>query len=744
MPISTPAPGASTHASRDSKGKETDLKSAHSALTSQTEEEDSTIGTAESYSKQLTEFLENNKDAIDSTKNALSAALTVTNIEEPIDAFIQTSKIIVSGLDILGKIHPFISIAAQAFKLVIEVDLTRRENDGKVLAVRLQMQDMIVMLFDLRDISKEKVGHLTEVMESIAKHITAARSACEEYQGKGLFSRMIKCKIYEDRLAKYAQLFADDKREVQSSLALYTADGVSEIKKQMQKLFRVLETDHEREVRGIIGNNEAQDYIGNEKLQQQLFAESEKFLKQSQLASERKLLQKELVENVDDVFKKHITRFNSQLQKQNNLILAALNSGPSTQISDPTLQEIWRAHRWSDPILGQHFVSGLHGHYKEELTRETDSRSQCDSERWVLEYIDIAPAKLIEAVDDDGSGFLSAEEINSFTAPKPEDWSLTDWIVFWVAGWHPTVAWYKEKIEAILPSQSTSLPQYVHSDNMRAANTYFASSAIQREVSDHQRIDHYIFPLLYLLLSHHRDTMEQAGREHSEFTRMSTSLDSIFEAVEWRIDVLKAMFEMNSLDVKEHFRHFSFGMFSSLYDFEHDEHDEQKNSAQDQNEQSPQNQVQDPRPIIEGGTGGEGGPGGKEGGAGGPGEATDMNLEDTKYFRKISGGVGGKGGKGGNSEGVGVGGIGGIGKGNKFRETRITQGWLFEPNPDVKIADLEKYGLDKYLGERLIAEGYMTVGDLLEATDEHLERAQLNQGRINHLKGTLRNVPPKK
>ncbi|KAF8162427.1 hypothetical protein K438DRAFT_1858588, partial [Mycena galopus ATCC 62051] len=586
------------------------------------------------------------------------------------------------------------------------------------------------------------------VMKSIAVHITSARSACEEYQAKGFFAKIIKCKIYEDRLAGHAQIFADDKQEVKFILQLKSTDQLDEIgkkidqhqadlKKQMQELFRVLETEDQRKVRESI-KNEAQDYIGNKELQQQLFAKGEKFLTPSQLANEKKSLEKELAENVDEVFKKHIALFTSQLEKENGRlfqtmtadkkeILAAVDSGPHMTIKDPGMREVWHAHGWSDPVPGKNFISSLNEYYEKKFS------SQSDSERWVLEYINPAHAELIiEAVDADGSGHVSAQELDNFTALKPYDWSLAEWIVFWAVGWYPTLAWYKEKIEVIL-SKSTS----VHPDNLRVANTYFASSAIRRvklllrstrspskkildesrlntltekfrgweeklletelkrlsysldgrakvqEVLNHKRIDHCIFPLLYLLLNRHWDTMQRAGREHSELTTMSKSLDAIFEAVEWRIDGLKVMFRMNSLDVKENFSHFSCGMFYSLYNPD-DEHHVEINSAQGQNEQSPQKQVfdaQDLRSIIRGGTGGKGG---KGSGPGGLGEASRMSLAATKNFKEITD-FRGIGGEGGEARSAGTeGGIGGIGKGNDFGE-RITEGWLVQPNPDVKV-----------------------------------------------------------
>ncbi|KAJ6486800.1 hypothetical protein C8R45DRAFT_1098080 [Mycena sanguinolenta] len=858
----TLAPGVSTQASlpRDNQGTVTSPKSSHSALASQTQAEDSTVDAAESYYSQVNEwkdklddFFTENASTINSAENVLSAALDVKNIEEKFTALAQTSKTIMAGLDILGQIHPFISrecqsvllfyiscepsqVAAQAFKLAINVDVTRRENDKKVLAVQLQMQDMIVVLFLLRHLGdpKEKVGGQTVetrmrgLVQSIANHVTSGRSACEEYQKKGFVAKMIKSKIYEDRLATYAQIFADDKREIQFSLQLYATYGVNEIKQkidqqradfkeQMQELFRKLETSRERDIRNLIESNHgAQNCVENEEILRQLFTMAgENLMTTRELAKARKSLQKELAEEVDEVFKKRIGLLSYQLEKQNDRlasdkeeILAALDKGPHTKIVDPDLREIWRGQRWPGSIRGEVFISGLNEYYEEKLTKsgdypgEGDIRSQYDSERWVLEYINIAHAKpIIEAIADDGSGLVNAKEVNDFTALKPNDWSLTDWIVFWAVGWYPTVAWYKEKIGIIL-SQSTSLSQYAHLDNLLAANTYFASSAIRRvrlllrsthspsrnihvdveprlknltedfrrleeellknrleersyfldqratvqQVSNYQRIDHYIFPLLYLLLNHHWGTMQRAGREplaDSEFTRMSTSLDTVFKAVEGRVDDLEAMFEMHSLNVKEHLSHFSFGMFHLLHDVEDDEHSAGINLAQDQNKPSLQKQgfdVQESKPIIRGGTGGGGGYGGKRGGAGGVGEASHMNLEDTKYFKEINGGVGGKGGK---SEGEG--GSGGKGEGNKFLETPITEGWLVEPNPDVNVADLKKHGLDEAICRLLVADGYRTVGDLLEATENDLKAAGLtSRGRINQLKATLKRVPPKK
>ncbi|KAF7343360.1 Protein kinase domain-containing protein [Mycena venus] len=640
-----PVPQGSPHASRlrDTQGRATAPKPS-SALASQVEAEDSTIDAMESYYSQVKEwkdqldnFFAENASTINSAENVLSSVLDVENIEEKFTALAQTSKTIIAGLDILGQIHPFISLAVQAFKLAINVDATRRENDKKVLAVQLQMQDMIVVLFHLRgmpDPKKKVEGQTVEdrmsgLVQSIAKHVTSCRSACEGYKKKGFIPKMIKCKTYEDRLATYAQLFADDKREIQFTLQLYTTYGVKEINQKIDQQGTLIER-----------TGGTQNCVNNDEVLRELFAMGgESLATRHEVHNARKLLRKELAEDVDEVLAKHIRSLSRQLEKQNDRvlhamtsnkeeILAAFRTGLHNKISDPELQGIWREQRWPGSINGQDFVSALNEYYEEKLAKSDDSageaaiRSFHDSERWTLGFINTANSKLIiEAVDDDGSGSVSIREVNNFTARKPNGWSLPKWIAFWAVGWYPTVAWYKKEIERIL-SESTSFCQFVHPANLQAANSYFAGAAIRRvalllrsthspskkthveprlklltdefrmleeellktrleersyfldqlatvqQVIDRRRIDCYIFPLLYLLLNHHLDTMRRAGRgplNDSEFTSMSTSLDTVFKAAESRLDELEAMFQ-NSVDVKERLGYFAFGMFQLLYD----------------------------------------------------------------------------------------------------------------------------------------------------------------------------------
>ncbi|KAJ7311677.1 hypothetical protein DFH08DRAFT_449272 [Mycena albidolilacea] len=124
-----------------------------------------------------------------------------------------TSKRLVPGLTALEKLHPFISgvscqfrpehlsnpylEAVLSFTLVTTLADTHRETDKKVLAVLKEMQDMMAVLFHLRDIrDTELMGSATDatmlktrlldLLPAIARDITQCGNLCDVYMKKSL------------------------------------------------------------------------------------------------------------------------------------------------------------------------------------------------------------------------------------------------------------------------------------------------------------------------------------------------------------------------------------------------------------------------------------------------------------------------------------------------------------------------------------------------------------------------------
>jgi hypothetical protein len=93
----------------------------------------------------------------------------------------------------------------------------------------------------------------------------------------------------------------------------------------------------------------------------------------------------------------------------------------------------------------------LKDHYIEKASKDSDSVTS-GPDGWALKYINIGRMQsILEAFDDDVSGFVTVNEVNSFTRSRPLGWrhvissgsrglfvhlhhSLPHWIAYWAIG----------------------------------------------------------------------------------------------------------------------------------------------------------------------------------------------------------------------------------------------------------------------------------------------------------------------
>ena len=63
----------------------------------------------------------------------------------------------------------------------------------------------------------------------------------------------------------------------------------------------------------------------------------------------------------------------------------------------------------------------LKDHFAEKAAKRSGSPSDQDS--WALQYINVGRARsILEAFDDDVSGFVTVNEVNNFTQGRPLGW----------------------------------------------------------------------------------------------------------------------------------------------------------------------------------------------------------------------------------------------------------------------------------------------------------------------------------
>ncbi|KAF8989784.1 hypothetical protein BDQ17DRAFT_1288362 [Cyathus striatus] len=592
-----------------------------------------------------------------------------------INSFSETTKVVIGALDELQDIHPFLGVAIIAFKLVVTLDLTRRENNKKVIAIQLQMQDMMCVLFQLRNMKDHTVegpdgltieDRMHDLIENIARDIKECGSACDVYLKKGFLAKTLKSKIYEQRLADYAERFVDNRNNLQLAITIHMSLGVDSanekldkqdeqlrsIGEQLRELFRKLDTPRERDMLKFVEDNGGpRACIEENGLLEKLLKKSGETAASVALVSgrhgdeliiARKALLKELSEDLDVAFRRNMTLFEGKLDiqlglitalgtkmsDQENHIISAIKAGSYERIQDPDLQELWKEMGWKGSVKARHFVLALRDYFADKFgfkagaTESGPNDSLVVNDQWTLSYVNIAYLQpILEAIDDDGTGFINIKEVNTFCVSCPQNWTLLQWLAYWAAGWQLNVTKYRNKIYSTV-QKMMELLQFVREDNKQVVSDYldnwmfcqldlllrstkpisesvninpelaklardFASSeeillgnklksvlfeldspATVSLVTGPGRIERYIYPLLHLILRRHLDRIKYSCHHilnKDEFTSAIASLTSLFTAFDDRTADLEAIYKQMHLNVKSHFQNFSFGMFLASY-----------------------------------------------------------------------------------------------------------------------------------------------------------------------------------
>ncbi|KAF5325407.1 hypothetical protein D9619_010006 [Psilocybe cf. subviscida] len=666
---------------------------------------------------QFNKFYTKNEKAIEKCMkiDVRSIALEekASEIELQIDTFSETTKVVLDGLAGLGKIHPIIGAAVVAFHAVISLDLSRRDNDRKVIAIMLEMQNMMCAMFQLRHLKHTHIqeserdaekSRLHRLIESITTDIIQCGSDLNYYLGQKFAFKLIKAKNFEQRFKIHVENFAMRRSELQSSITVYIAGGVdqanltiTEVSKKLDAvdskldyffhaLLRKLDTLQEKEaLRFLDHNNGVENCISKDNLLARLLTMTGDVLPDSEniaglgtderIKKSRKVLTDEVHQNFEDSLKQNTLRFERLLIIQNNnheRVIAQLEKQegyqkvtvskldkllyymhPDTKLNDPEVRRIWERMGLKTSVKAKNFVLTFRDYYQHDhsapptpnpltgvshtpvidgntaaqslsLSTNFDQPSSAspleDPNAWLLEYIDVAHVRpIVEAMDADGSGFISVKEINTFARARPKEWSLLQWMVYWAAGWHINITQYRDKIYDILVQMHEILPSlhpanrvYVdhyldgnsigtiegilrstksvthaqhgqiaelaqfYADaqetalrtNLQEVSYLISSVADATLVAGPARAESWIYPLLYLLLERHLAVLK-LGRtlvfNEREIDTHWTSLAFVLMVFEQRKESLTAMFSQIYQNVAGHFEMFAYGMFYASY-----------------------------------------------------------------------------------------------------------------------------------------------------------------------------------
>ncbi|KAJ7846409.1 hypothetical protein B0H14DRAFT_936649 [Mycena olivaceomarginata] len=411
-------------------------------------------------------------------KTGLEAVGGMEVIEQGLNAFMEGMPVLMNALDEVAKLHPFIGVAVMAIKAVWALEQKRRENDRRILALHMEMKDMMGVLTQLKNVKDpEEVapdgttikGRMQEIAKGTADDIKACANACDTYSKKKLVVKVLKGPIWEGKLVKFVGMFSKRRDQFELALSIHTALGVDAANRaistvdkttqemnakmdMMMKMFAQMVSPEQKEMARLVEQRGGQAVLDNDKALKEL-SDWENKSGGSQgsgathggKSSDLDDLKDDLHTDPDAAMEQNMSVFTRKfevqkrqiidelsrvVERQGDRIISAVTAGPHDRIIDPNVHSIWKEMGWRGSVKARHFVMALRDHFQEETSKSADGEPRehptiviDEADVWALEYINVVHLQAIsEAFDDDASGFVTVAEVNVFTTARPLDW----------------------------------------------------------------------------------------------------------------------------------------------------------------------------------------------------------------------------------------------------------------------------------------------------------------------------------
>lgn len=558
------------------------------------------------------------------------------------------AKEVAALLDVVSEIHPAVAAVAGIFKVVIQMELDHNENHAKVAVLHFSLTDMLFSLgylkpaFSKEDELSQKLDHF---LRGVEKTINEFGNFCDVYYKQRSFVRFLKSGSYKEKLSEFATKFEDQKRKLKQLLALKTASTISQVDESMGQMHAKVddimkfiatqksaqEADVEKSVLVLGGEEEVlKDATKIEKLAQKYGEQLAANVMFTLYASIEHLMEGNV-----NLFTLKVETASAEIkdaiERSTNAILLRIDSGPHELIENNEIRSVWKEMQWRISCKCRHFVDAIHHHYFRLFSRHkalTGENHPCQWTLFFLSNVLFYPA-IGEAIDDDGSGFVSVYEVNKFLRAIPEGWSTPQWLAFWAAGWYQNAIVYSTRCDELakdirrlaktaLPENRRALKPFLTRRDQGLSDLRLIYDSVMVDTLDYhgvssrtefdellklrkeymeietrammeqlertkyqldciasvhavmgtRRDERSVLCLMHLLLRHYKQIAQVAQTkvlDPQEFQAMSQSSFNLTEAFERRFNNLKESWRQQRLDTKLQVTYSAGGLFNFWY-----------------------------------------------------------------------------------------------------------------------------------------------------------------------------------
>lgn len=281
---------------------------------------------------------------------------------------------LVDVLDYVSRVHPFVAVAALAFKAALELEITRQENDKRILQLHADMCNTMRLVawlcefqdqYPMPDKSISLQERLGQCIKDIATDIKECAKKCAAFRDKNPFTRMLFGSYWEKIFVGFSQKFETHQKNVHRVLSAISTLIASASHVELRaightlKLFTELRPLKERKTLEFVDGSGGSQAI----LQDQVLLEEFKALAVQAWSSEDderfSYVYNEIGRDLQDLqlemqtmLQHHQEGVEKLFEKQWDRLYTALQAGAvgrnlCTELQDSDIRKLWIDNNWT-------------------------------------------------------------------------------------------------------------------------------------------------------------------------------------------------------------------------------------------------------------------------------------------------------------------------------------------------------------------------------------------------------------
>ncbi|KAJ7830412.1 hypothetical protein B0H14DRAFT_2593325 [Mycena olivaceomarginata] len=318
---------------------------------------------------------------------------------------------IMSALETLTEIHPFLKAAYLPFKLIYHQETQRRDNDKKRNTLFGKIKDVMFILLELKGFGKDDtrstpegkpvLSRLASICKDMKKDIEECYNVLNAQEKRSVGIKFLKASVWNKELGSYAARFTNRREELTFALSMRTVVTMEEMNANMMEMFSTMLSPQERDMgRWINQNGGEKAVLGNDKKCAAMIkyeaslapvtavshadnkgrpgSDDETKTDAKAIAALRKEYREDIQGIIQENLESYSKRFamglddlgkdlGNKIQHQGDRLIKYLRGGPHQRIKDKMVYHVWKDQGWKGSAKTRPLVLALRDYFVERV-----------------------------------------------------------------------------------------------------------------------------------------------------------------------------------------------------------------------------------------------------------------------------------------------------------------------------------------------------------------------------------------